>query len=146
MLLNSWLALHMSLFFAEIVTMDTSAYLKIKSLSPLLLVRDLERSIQFYHRLGFETAFRYGGFYAGIEKDGYSIHLKSGGPDKEERESRRKNEDLDIVFAVEQIEQLYEAIQSMPFNITQPLREMPYGREFYFADPDDNILGFVGES
>jgi len=84
--------------------MDTAAHLKIKSLSPLLLVSDLERSVQFYNSLGFETAFVYEGFYAGSAKDGYSIHLKSGTPVTAEREIRQKNEDLDIVLSVEQIE------------------------------------------
>jgi len=29
----------------------------------------------------------------------------------------------------------------MPVNIIEPLREMPYGREFYITDPDGYILG-----
>jgi catechol 2,3-dioxygenase-like lactoylglutathione lyase family enzyme len=126
--------------------MNNTTHLKIKNLSPLLLVSELEASIQFYNRLGFETAFRYEDFYAGIAKDGYTIHLKSGKPAKADRESRRKNEDLDIVFSVEAIAGLYEALMNMPVNIIQSLREMPYGREFYVTDPDGYILGFVAEN
>ena len=126
--------------------MGTAPNLKIKSLSPLLIVSDLEHSIRFYNGLGFETAFIYSGFYAGLAKDGFSIHLKSGTPRIEERESRRKDEDLDVVFSVDQIENLYEAVQHMPVNIIQPLRDMPYGSEFYITDPDGYILGFVGEN
>src|ERR1700761_4627457 len=107
--------------------MDTATLLKIKSLSPLLLVKDLEHSIQFHNSLGFQTAFIYDAFYAGIEKDSYTIHLKCSEPVKEERESRQQNENLNIVFSVEQIEKLFEAIKNMPVNIIQPLREMPYG-------------------
>ncbi len=126
--------------------MDTLVNPRIKSLSALLLVSDLEHSIQFYKRLGFETDFVYEGFYAGIVKDSYTIHLKLGEPGKKERERRQKSEDLDIVFSVEQIERLYDGIKIMPVNIIQPLRELPYGREFYITDPDGYILGFVGES
>jgi hypothetical protein len=29
-------------------------------------------------------------------------------------------------------------------EIIQPLRAMPYGKEFYIADPDGYIIGFLG--
>jgi catechol 2,3-dioxygenase-like lactoylglutathione lyase family enzyme len=55
--------------------------LRIKSMSPQLLVSDIDRSIEFYtNTLAFELIFRYEYFYAGIGKDGCSIHLKSGTP------------------------------------------------------------------
>jgi predicted enzyme related to lactoylglutathione lyase len=31
-------------------------------------------------------------------------------------------------------------------NITQPLRNMPYGTAFYMADPDGHILAFIEEN
>ena len=68
-------------------------------MSPQFLVTDIEDSIEFYtKKLGFYLEFRYEDFYAGIIKDGYSIHLKSGKPSIEERKSKRENDDLDIVF------------------------------------------------
>ena len=110
------------------------------------MVADLERSLNFYTReLGFEIGFRYEDFYAGIIREGYTIHLKSGTPTAEERESRRKNEDLDLVFSIEDIDNLFEVIKSRSVVIVQPLREMPYGREFYITDPDGYILGFIEE-
>lgn len=122
-------------------------YLKIKGMSPQLLVADLNLSIAFYsQQLGFEIGFIYDDFYAGITNAGYSIHLKLGNPDREERTNRRKNEDLDITFSVADIARLYENLQSKSVEITQPLREMPYGREFYIADPNGYILAFVEEN
>jgi catechol 2,3-dioxygenase-like lactoylglutathione lyase family enzyme len=92
--------------------------------------------IEFYtKKLGFDLEFRYEDFYAGIIKHGYSIHLKSGKPSIEERKSKRENNDLDIVFSVDGVEDLYEIIQ--------PLCERPYGREFYIIDPDGYILAFL---
>jgi catechol 2,3-dioxygenase-like lactoylglutathione lyase family enzyme len=119
----------------------------IKRMSPQLLVTDLERSIEFYTRkLGFDLDFRYGDFYAGIIKHEYSIHLKSGHPSIEERKRRRINEDLDIVFSVDGIEDLYEEMLTSAAEIIQPLRQMPYAKEFYVADPDGYIIGFLEEA
>jgi len=127
--------------------MKTAIYPAIKGMSPQLLVTDLERSILFYTKnLGFQISFNYQDFYCGIAKDGHSIHLKSGKPTTEERENRRNNEHLDITFSIENIEEVYKSIKSKPVTIIQPLRDMPYGREFYVIDPDAYIIAFVEEN
>ena len=47
----------------------------IQKMNPQFLVTDMDRSITFYTgTLGFELEFRYKDFYAGIIKDGCSIH------------------------------------------------------------------------
>ncbi|MCW5911723.1 MAG: VOC family protein [Cyclobacteriaceae bacterium] len=120
--------------------MNTTKNFRIKNMSAQLLVADIERSIAFYtEKLGFDIDFRYEDFYVGIIKDGCSIHLKC----VEERKDRRSNEDLDILFSVDGIEGVYEELLSKPVEIIQPLRVMPYGKEFYVADPDGNIIAFV---
>lgn len=112
--------------------------MKIKQMSAQLLVADLQRSLDFYARyLGFEIDFLYEDFYAGIRKDGHSIHLKCGLP------RPAAGEDLDLVFSVEALEALFEDFRGKPVNIVQALREMPYGKEFYIADPDGYILSFI---
>ena len=59
--------------------MDTITHFRIKRMSPQFLVADIDRSIEFYtQKLGFDVDFRYEDFYAGIIKDGFSIHLKTG--------------------------------------------------------------------
>jgi catechol 2,3-dioxygenase-like lactoylglutathione lyase family enzyme len=121
-----------------------TVYPKIKSMSPLFVVADLEQSLDFYtQKLGFEIDFRYEDFYVGIVRDGYTLHLKSGSPPSEERANKRKNEHLDLYFSVEEIHNLFESMKSRPITIIQSLRQMPYGREFYIADPDGYILGFL---
>jgi catechol 2,3-dioxygenase-like lactoylglutathione lyase family enzyme len=120
--------------------------LTIKTMSPQLLVRDIEHSIKYYtSELGFTLVFFYDSFYAGLQKDGHSIHLKSGTPSPIERENKRNNYDLDIVFSVENIKGLYEELTARPIDFVQPLCERPYGTEFYIADPDGYILAFVEE-
>jgi len=127
--------------------MDTITHSGIKKMSPQFLVTDIDRSIEFYiKKLGFDIDFRYEDFYAGIIKDGYSIHLKTGKPSIEERQNRRKNQDLDIVFSVDGIEDLYKELSNKFVEFTQPLRNMPYGKEFYIADPDGYIISFLEEA
>ena len=127
--------------------MSTATSSKINNMSPQFLVLDIEHSIEFYtKKLGFDLEFRYEDFYAGIKKDGYSIHLKSGKPSIEERRRRKENNDLDIVFSVDNVEALYQDLQDKKVEIIQPLCERPYGKEFYIADPDGYILAFLESS
>ena len=75
--------------------MITSTDAKIKKMSPQFLVTDIEHSIEFYtKKLGFALEFFYEGFYAGIVKDGCSVHLKSGKPSREERENKKERTPL----------------------------------------------------
>jgi predicted enzyme related to lactoylglutathione lyase len=116
----------------------------LKKMSPQLRVADIEHAIEFYtEKLGFRLDFRYEDFYAGIVKDGHSIHLKSGHPPGNDGKNR---EDLAITFSVNSIERLYEEILSKSIEIVQPLRDMPYGREFYISDPDGNCIAFIEET
>jgi catechol 2,3-dioxygenase-like lactoylglutathione lyase family enzyme len=126
--------------------MDAIAHFKIKKMSPQFLVADIERSVEFYTKLGFEIDFRYEDFYVGIVKDGSSLHLKSGKPSIEKRKDKRNDEGLDIVFSVDGIEKVYQELSSKAIKFIQPLREMPYGKEFYVADPDGYIIAFLSEA
>ena len=124
--------------------MNTLTSSKIKAMSPLLLVADINRSIEFYlKKLGFDIDFRYEDFYAGIIKDGYTIHLKVSEYPIEERKSKRNNQDPNIIVSVSNIENLYKELSNKSVEIIQSLRDMPYGKEFYVADPDGNVIAFV---
>lgn len=117
---------------------------QIKKMSPQLLVADIDLAIEFYtKKLGFDIDFRYEDFYAGIIKDGYSIHLKADKSSIEERKNRKDHDDLEITFEVDGIESLYEELSNRSVEFSQPLRDMPYGKEFYVADPDNNIIAFL---
>jgi predicted enzyme related to lactoylglutathione lyase len=121
--------------------------IRIKKMSPQLLVTNLGHSIEYYtKKLGFEVEFLFEDFYAGLIKDGFSIHLKSGTPSIEERENRKSHEALDILFSVTELEDLHNEMLNKSVEIIQPLREMPYGREFYIADPDGYLIGFLQEA
>jgi predicted enzyme related to lactoylglutathione lyase len=121
--------------------------LKIKKMSPQLGVADIKHAVEFYTNvLGFDLDFEYEDFYAGISKDGFSIHLKSGISSAEESKRNKENEALEIIFSVERVEDLYNDLLYKSIAITQALRKQPYGKEFYIADPDGNILAFMEEA
>src|SRR5262245_42643293 len=127
--------------------METMMHSKIRKMSPQLLVTDIERAIEFYTKnLGFNVDFLYEDFYAGIIKDGFSIHLKMDKPSIDQKQNKRASEHLDIIFSVEQIENLYEEISGKSVEVIQILRTMPYGREFYIADPDGHTIAFLEEA
>ena len=127
--------------------MDKAAEIKIKGMSVQLVVSNLKRSIAFYSGiLGFEVDFIHQDFYAGLIKNNFSIHLKLGNPSAEERKNKRKHEDLDIIFSVEAVEDLYVEFVNKLVEITLPLCERNYGKEFYIADPDGYILAFLEEA
>jgi len=46
---------------------------------------------------------------------------------------------------VQGIEDLYEEYSARSVEFAQPLRDMAYGKEFYIADPDGYIIGFLEE-
>ncbi|MCJ0742991.1 VOC family protein [Pedobacter montanisoli] len=125
----------------------SSIYSHLKKMSPQLLVANLEQSLNFYTgKLGFNLAFRYQDFYAVLGKDPFSIHLKLGKPLQKERIQKRNNQDIDITFSVDNIEDLYLKVLAESIEIVQPLRSMPYAKEFYIADPDGYILAFIEET
>ncbi|PSL31252.1 VOC family protein [Dyadobacter jiangsuensis] len=118
---------------------------RINQITPLLLVSNLEHAIAFYVRqLGFALAFTYEGFYAGIEKDGHSIHLKTDYNAARGGAQKSNDEELDLLFSVDNVAMLFEEISKKDIEIVQPLREMPYGSEFYITDPDGHLIAFVG--
>ncbi len=109
-------------------------------ISTQLVVADIERSIQFYTgSLGFELNFKHEDFYAGLGAGPYSIHLKHGDRIPKNPE---ESDHVDIVIGVTNLDSCYEAVQSESVTVIQPLREMPYGREFYIEDPDGHRLAF----
>lgn len=129
------------------IIIDTIITSEIKKMSPQLVVADIDDSIEFYTRNpGFEIDMRYEDFYAGISRDGWSIHLKKGKALIEERKNNRINEDLDIVFSFDGIENLQQECLTRAGEFIQSLRNMPYGKEFYIADPDGYIIAFLEEA
>src|SRR5262249_11201279 len=110
---------------------------KITSLAPQFLVDDLDRSMSFYTKLGFEFSEPWCGFYAIGRIDGLELHLKAFPKNESERQFRRENDHLDAVVGVDGIESFYEVCASSGAKILKPLSPTDWGtKDFYLEDPD----------
>jgi catechol 2,3-dioxygenase-like lactoylglutathione lyase family enzyme len=112
--------------------------------APVFRVTDLTRSLSYYRdRLGFEVEFNYKGFYVGVLRDGCRLHLKCSPPPTRDQMTIEAEEHLDACFGVQNAASLASGFATAGATFSVPLREMPYGKEFYVKDPDGYILGFI---
>jgi catechol 2,3-dioxygenase-like lactoylglutathione lyase family enzyme len=119
---------------------------RVTSLAPQFLVDDLQRSIAYYSKLGFEFGEPWDGFYAIGNLDGLELHLKEAPKNAAERQHRRDNEHLDASAGVEGIEAFYERCVSNGATVLKPLTTTPWGtKDFYVEDPDGYIICFGGQ-
>lgn len=114
-----------------------------KSLSPIIPVADMRRSIAFYTEvLGFEIA-RQSGDYSILTKDGASLHLTLA-DDASVLDATRGH--ISIYLELEAIEPLWTHVSLFRdrYKVRDPF-DREYGmREFHIIDPDDCLI-FVGE-
>ncbi len=112
--------------------------------APVLRVRDLGRAVAFYRdRLEFEVVFVYENFYAEVARDGCRIHLDCAPPTPRDQAAFERDEHIDVCIVVADAEILWTGFASKGVPFSVPLRDMPYGSEFYVRDPDGYIIGFV---
>ena len=116
----------------------------ITSLSPQFLVDDLSKAIDYYrNQLGFKPDFVYESFYASVNRDGFSIHLKCAPKIIADRAHRKDNEHLDAHVGVSGIETLFDELKSKGAQIIRSLEQRPWGSmDFYVEDLDGYILCF----
>jgi catechol 2,3-dioxygenase-like lactoylglutathione lyase family enzyme len=116
---------------------------KLKRVQPVLMVRDVEASIDFYRRLGFDEAFRdvpAGPRYAGVRRDGVELHLQW----HDAKEWEYPNDRPTYRFVVQDVEGLLAEFRSAGVVGEETVvRDTPWGtREFHVRDPDRNGLQF----
>ena len=118
--------------------------MRLTSFAPQLLVADLDRSIAFYKKLGFQFGEPWDGFYAIGRRDGLEIHLKAP-PHPEERSWRRDEERLDAAAGVDGIEAFYQQCVASGVTVIKPLEATDWGtQDFYIKDPDGHVISFGG--
>ena len=111
--------------------------------APVLVVKNLSRSLEYYQdKLGFVVSFNYDGFYAGVLRDRCQIHLKQGAL-VETMAERYGSGDIHICFDVSDAEALASEFATQGVSFSLPMRDQPYGKEFYVEDPDGYTLAFV---
>ena len=123
----------------------TTMKARVTSFAPQFLVDDLERSMAFYRKLGFQFGQPWGGFYAIGSLDGFELHLKEAVKHEADRQWRREQQHLDAAAGVAGIEVFYEHCAASGVTITKPLAATAWGtKDFYVADPDGYIISFGG--
>ena len=122
----------------------TQSPARITAIVPQFLVDDLKRAITYYRdKLGFELAFQYQDFYAGVTRDGFQIHLKCAPKLPQAREHRKDDEHLDAYISVLGVRSLYSDLERSGAHIIKPLEQQPWDCvDFYVEDPDGNLLCF----
>lgn len=117
---------------------------KIKGIAPQFLVDDLETAVAYYRdKLGFDVDFRYESFYAGVSRNGASIHLKCAPKTISDREHRKANEHLDAYVDVSNVDALFAELTARGANIIRGLEDQPWQcRDFYVEDSDGYFLCF----
>ena len=115
---------------------------EILAVQPVLMVRDVERAVAFYRRLGFEPASStraHSSLYAGIRYGNCELHLQRHDPLEwtypvDRPTTRFVVDDVDALHAV--------FLKTRIQYLTRPA-ETPWGTyEFHLQDPDGNGLQF----
>lgn len=108
-------------------------------LSPVFPVRDIDRSIEHYRKLGFEVRPYDGvGPYAFAERDGFEIHLA------QVSELKPKRNMSSVYLYVDDADSLYEEWRRAEIDgrLVEP-RDTDYGlREGACLDRDSNLIRF----
>lgn len=114
-----------------------------KTLSPILPIADMDRSIQFYLEvLGFHTVLQ-SASYSIVVRDGASLHLTLA---EDESVLKATEGHMSIYLEVRDIESLWSHVSG--FKSRYKIRDIfdrEYGmREFHILDPDGCLI-FVGQ-
>ena len=119
----------------------------ISSVSPFLIVGDLQRSIDFYaEQLGFSVAFQTpekSPFFAIVVRGGASVHLKCVGVESCPNRSRHPDARWDAFFSTADPDALFEELSGREVEFHESLRDTDDGlRGFEVEDPDSHVLFF----
>ena len=118
---------------------------RLTSFAPQFLVDDLDRSIDYYRKIGFSFGEPWEGFYVIGHLDGLEVHLKEAPRNDADRRWRRDNEHLDASAGVDGIEAFYAQCVDNGVTIIKPLAPTAWDtKDFYVEDPDGNIISFGG--
>ncbi len=110
-----------------------------ESVSPVLPVTDVERSIAHYtEKLGFALDFTWEEppTYGSVQRDGFAIHLARRG-------DGQSIQRVCLYICVDDVDGYFESCRAAGVRILHEVADQPYGmREFDIEDPDGHVLCF----
>jgi len=126
--------------------------MKLQKLTPNLLVRDVEASMEFYCRvLGFQrgqTVPEQAPYVFGMVTNGpveiFFNDQKAVAEDRPDLAKRSPGGALTLFIEVQGIQELFEAAQKHGVKITMPMKDQFYGmQEFGMEDPEGWEITFA---
>jgi len=118
--------------------------MKVTDLTPQLRTTDLERSLRFYtETLGFELAFRFRDFYAGIRAGNRLFHLKLVDAADPSIPAVRAGEHVHLFFEVAGVAEAAAELEGRGVRLRRGVHETEWGaREFIAEDDQGHTLVF----
>jgi catechol 2,3-dioxygenase-like lactoylglutathione lyase family enzyme len=115
---------------------------KIASVTPQLRTTDLAGSIRFYtETLGFQLAFQYQDFYAGVCAGSYVVHLKLVDEPDPAIDWVRKAEHVDLYLEVDDVRSAAAELEAKDVRLTRGVHETPWRtREITLEDDQGHSL------
>ncbi|MFZ0287607.1 MAG: VOC family protein [Candidatus Sulfotelmatobacter sp.] len=126
--------------------------MKFKKLTPNLVVRNVEASLNFYRNvLGFQPGFTVPDappyVFGSVTSDGVEIFFndqKAVAEDYPALGAKPIGGSLTLFIEVEEFEDLFQRVQQHGAKITMPMKDQFYGmREFAFEDPEGWVVTFA---
>lgn len=118
---------------------------RLTAFAPQFLVRDLDRSMAFYRRIGFTFGEPWSGFYAIGTMDGLELHLKEAPRHGAAPRRLGDEQHLDAAAGVDGIEAFHDRCVANGVPIVRSLAPTAWGTlDFYVEDPDGNVVAFGG--
>ncbi|KAA5544437.1 glyoxalase/bleomycin resistance/extradiol dioxygenase family protein [Roseiconus nitratireducens] len=116
---------------------------RLRQVQPVLMSRDVRRSIDFYRKLGFDLVFcddPGAERYAGVRRDDVELHLQWHDADEWEYPVDRPT----YRFPVQQVDALHTEMEAADTGTSlTAVWDTAWGtREFHLLDPDGNGLQF----
>lgn len=111
--------------------------LKINSTNVTIMVKDMDRSIQFYESIGLTLKQRWDNHYAMVETAGLTIGIHPGGDDNSNSGS------ISIGFMIEDINEAKTLLEKNILSADAAIDDGKSGIYINFKDPDGTALYFV---
>jgi catechol 2,3-dioxygenase-like lactoylglutathione lyase family enzyme len=108
----------------------------IKDSNLTIMVRSMDKSIEFYTALGLQVKNRYANHYAQLAAPGITIGLHPASED-----SGRSSGSTSIGFTTDDFDGARALLESMEVDMAS--REEEGGKFLHFSDPDGTALYFI---